>query len=75
MRSGRGRIGRPAAFSDEYLDFMGQRFLELRVRQMTRATFEQYLGSPRFYEVQAGALRRGRKLQFAGDAPGEVNVL
>lgn len=55
--------------TDARLDHLAERYNELRIGPLTRATFEQYVGNPGYYETIAQVLRSGGSLQwfeFAG---------
>lgn len=61
--------------TDEYLDLMGKRFIRLRVRELTRVGFEQYLTCPECYEMYAEALRGGSGVRIDEGAQSAVIVI
>jgi hypothetical protein len=73
MREGITRGHR--VITDEYLDLMAERFIDLRIRELTRVDLEQYLTCPECYEMLAEALQGGRAVQFDEDAPGAVIII
>ena len=73
MRQGVTRAHR--VITDEYLELMADRFIRLRIREMTRVGFEQYLECPECYETYAEALRGGAGVQFGEEAPGAVILI
>jgi hypothetical protein len=61
--------------TDEYLDLMAERFVRLRIRELTRVGFEQYLECPECYEMYAEALRGGSGVRFDESAPGAAIII
>jgi hypothetical protein len=61
--------------TDEYLDYMADRFVGLRIREITRVGFEQYLECPECYEMLAEALRGGSGIQFDDEMHGAVVLI
>lgn len=61
--------------TDEYLELMAERFIRLRIREMTRVGFEQYLECPECCEMLAEALRGGSGVQFDEGMRGAVIVI
>lgn len=50
--------------TDERLDHLAERFRELRIRELTHATFDQYVCNSERFEAMARALRAGHGLQW-----------
>jgi hypothetical protein len=60
---------------DDYIEYMAERFLLFRIRQLTHLSFEQYLESPENCERCVDALKSGGALQFESETPWQVSVL
>ena len=67
-----GVTGWHEVVTEEYLDLMAERFIGLRIREMTHVNFEQYLTEPECYEAYAEALKEGYGLQLFGPEGMEV---
>jgi hypothetical protein len=61
-----GVTGWHEVVTEEYLEVMAERFIRLRIREMTHVNFEQYLTEPECYEAYAEALKEGYGLQLFG---------
>jgi hypothetical protein len=61
--------------TDEYLDLMAERFMRLRIRELTRVGFEQYLECAECYEMYAQALAAGGGAQFGEEPPSAVILI
>jgi hypothetical protein len=60
----KGITERHELVTEERLDEMAERFIRLRVRELTRVSFKQYLDNPECYEAYAEALEGGGGVQF-----------
>jgi len=65
---------RTVLLTDERLEYLADRFLDLRVRELTGATFEEYIGNPGLLDFLVEKLRAGQALVWQ-EQSGTVGVV
>jgi len=56
----RGIGNRHAVLTDGWLDEMSEQFVRMRIREITGASFEQYLEAPQIFECIVTAITTGK---------------
>ncbi|MEM5789270.1 MAG: hypothetical protein AAGU11_18305 [Syntrophobacteraceae bacterium] len=74
-RPGLGLLGSHKVVTEELLDYLAERFITRRVRELTRCTFEQYVRQPSSWERIAEALLNGWGVRFNPECPGIVALI
>jgi hypothetical protein len=60
--------------TDERLEYLANRFLDLRVREYTGATFEEYIGNSELLDFLVQKLRNGKAMVWR-ERSGTVGVV
>lgn len=74
-QAGKGLEWYHKVVTDELLDYLAERFLSKRVREMTHCTFEQYTVHPEAWERIAGALQQGYAVRYDPEFPGIALII